>query len=203
MASLNLKGKVAAILNPRELAINIGANAGVKIDMIFRLLGEAVLKDPDTDVELGTVQHEKGKVKIGYFCDRIFSFYYPENLEALEAEGAELVKVSSYENKKLPDIDGLYIGGGFPESNIEQLTANKDLMISLKSAVEKGLPVYAECGGLIYLGKSIEIDGKEFNLSGILPVKFKMNKKPVGHGYSEVLIDGDNPFFKIGTTISS
>lgn len=64
MESLNLRGKVAAILNMRELAINIGANAGVKTDMIFRLLGEAVLKDPDTDIELGTVQHEKGKLKV-------------------------------------------------------------------------------------------------------------------------------------------
>ncbi|MFH1051006.1 MAG: cobyrinate a,c-diamide synthase [bacterium] len=155
----------------------------------------------DKKEDKGEGKKEKGKIRIGYFCDRVFSFYYPENLEVLKNAGAELIKISSYEDKQLPEIDALYIGGGFPESNIELLSENNEMMESLKTAVENGLPVYAECGGLIYLGKSIDIDNKEYNLCGICPVKFKMNEKPVGHGYSEVIIDEDNPFYEKGTVI--
>ncbi|ROL58762.1 hydrogenobyrinic acid a,c-diamide synthase (glutamine-hydrolyzing) [Bacteroidetes/Chlorobi group bacterium ChocPot_Mid] len=150
-----------------------------------------------------TISQRKNKIRIGYFCDRIFSFYYPENLESLADLGVELIKISSYNDKILPEIDALYIGGGFPESNIELLTSNKELMMSLKSAVESGLPVYAECGGLIYLGESINIDGKNHQLSGILPIKFMMSKKPMGHGYSEAIVDNDNPFFSNGTVMRS
>jgi len=157
------------------------------------------------DKEKGERKKEKRKgrkgLRIGYFCDRVFSFYYPENLEALESGGAQLIKISSFEDKKLPDIDALYIGGGFPESNIELISSNKELMKSLKSAAEDGLPVYAECGGLIYIGNSIEVDGKLNELTGILPIDFKMNKNPVGHGYSEVVIDAGNPFFEKGMVI--
>jgi cobyrinic acid a,c-diamide synthase len=134
-------------------------------------------------------------VKIGYFTDRIFSFYYPENLEALKDEGAELVKISSFEDKKLPDIDALYIGGGFPESNIDMLVENQSMMESVKCAADAGLPVYAECGGLIYLGDSINISNKEYHLSGVLPLKFMMKSKPQGHGYVVAIVDKDNPFY--------
>ncbi|MFC2132019.1 hypothetical protein ACFLSQ_11340 [Bacteroidota bacterium] len=72
------------------------------------------------------------------------------------------------------------------------------MMKSVKRAAERGMPIYAECGGLIYLGKSIEKDGKEYELSGILPVKFRMNAKPQGHGYTEMLVDNDNPYFEKG-----
>ena len=140
-------------------------------------------------------------VKIGYFSDRAFSFYYPENLEALELKGAELVKISSIEDKVIPEIDALYIGGGFPETNIENLTENRDLMRSLKVNAEDGLPIYAECGGLMYLARTIEIDGIEYPLSNVLPIKVKMNKKPQGHGYMDVVIDRDNPFYAKGELI--
>jgi cobyrinic acid a,c-diamide synthase len=135
------------------------------------------------------------KLKIGYFCDKIFSFYYQENLEALE-ESAELIKISSWEDKTMPDIDALYIGGGFPESNVNLLIENRSLMESLKAEIEKGLPVYAECGGLMYLADNMEIEGVNYKLSGILPINLKMNKRPLGHGYSEMLIDKENPFFE-------
>jgi len=171
----------------------------VDIDKIIEISNDAKdLECKNTDLFNKCPRKE---VRIGYFSDRAFSFYYPENLEHLEANGAELVKVSSIDERSLPDIHALYIGGGFPETNIESLTMNKDLMTSLKKAVESGFPVYAECGGLMYLAESMEINDKDYELSGILPIKVKMNKKPQGHGYMEVMVDKPNPYFNVGDVI--
>jgi len=143
----------------------------------------------------------KTKVKIGYFKDKSFSFYYPENLEMLAEAGADLIEISSTQKNDLAELDALYIGGGFPETNLEGLSSNKEMMSSLKNLVEEGLPVYAECGGLMYLAKSVTWKGKEYSLSGILPIKIKVEEKPQGHGYSEVIVDDENPFFETGTAI--
>lgn len=143
----------------------------------------------------------KTKVKIGYFKDKSFSFYYPENLEMLVVAGADLIEISSIQNNNLEELDALYIGGGFPETNLEVLSSNKEMMDSLKNLVEDGLPVYAECGGLMYLAKSVSWKGKEYSLSSILPVNIVVEQKPQGHGYSEVIVDNENPFFETGTVI--
>ena len=141
------------------------------------------------------------KIKIGFFKDKSFSFYYPENLEALVEAGVEIVEISSIKNSELKELDALYIGGGFPETNLEELSSNKPMMQSLKNLVEEGLPVYAECGGLMYLAKSVIWKGKKYLLSGILPLKIVVEEKPQGHGYSEVIVDNENPFFETGTVI--
>ena len=140
-------------------------------------------------------------VKIGFFADKIFSFYYPENLEALENEGSELIKISSIEDKELPEIDGLYIGGGFPETNLKELLVNISMMKSVKEKANQGMPIYAECGGLIYLSNSIEIEKKTYSLANVFPINLKMDKKPQGHGYYNVKVDKENPFFEIGEEI--
>ncbi|MEJ2615654.1 MAG: hypothetical protein P8Z35_11900, partial [Ignavibacteriaceae bacterium] len=131
----------------------------------------------------------------------MFSFYYPENFEMLADAGADLIEISSTQNNDLEELDALYIGGGFPETNLDELSSNKEMMSSLKNLVEEGLPVYAECGGLMYLAKSVSWKGKEYSLSGILPIKIIVEEKPQGHGYSEVVIDKENSFFKTGTVI--
>lgn len=146
-------------------------------------------------------KYANNEVRIGYFSDRAFSFYYPENLEHLNEKGAELIKINSFDQSELPDIDLLYIGGGFPETNIENLTINKSLMQSLRDRVEKGLPVYAECGGLMYLAESVETAGKKYDMANVLPIEVKMNKKPQGHGYMEVEVDNDNPYFENGDIV--
>jgi cobyrinic acid a,c-diamide synthase len=144
-------------------------------------------------------QEEKPKsnpiVKIGYFHDRVFTFYYPENLEALEDAGAELMEISSLDDKCLPDIDALYIGGGFPETNAELLAGNNSMLESVRAASESGLPIFAECGGLMYLCRSIQFNGHSHPMSGVFPIDLKMNQKPVGHGYVSVKVDTPNPFF--------
>ncbi len=140
-------------------------------------------------------------VKLGYFVDRAFSFYYPDNLEALENAGAELIKLSAISDSNLPALDGLYIGGGFPETNLKALSDNKDMMKAVKYAASNGMPIYAECGGLMYLSKSIVWNADTFEMCGVFPFSVEMNVKPQGHGYVEASADIDNPFFNVGEKI--
>ncbi len=170
----------------------------VDIDKIFEIAKNAPAVEFQDSRK---TEASKSGVKIGYFRDRAFSFYYPENLEALEDKGAELIAVSSIEDKSLPEIDALYIGGGFPETNIDAILKNESMMHSVRNAAEKGLPVYAECGGLIYLTRSLEYKGSKYPMADVFPVDVEMGKKPRGHGYSVVKADRKNPFFPEGTEI--
>jgi len=144
---------------------------------------------------------EQTKVKIGFFKDKSFSFYYPENLELLADAGADMIPITPASQTDLEDLDALYIGGGFPETNLKSLASNNSIFSALKKIVEDGLPVYAECGGLMYLAEEIQWKGNTYSLSGILPIKIKMFDKPQGHGYSEVVVDSENPFFELGCNI--
>ena len=138
--------------------------------------------------------------KIGVIKDSAFQFYYPENLEELHKRGAEIVEISAITRKKLPDIDALYIGGGFPETHAIALAENEAFKKALLNAINKGLPVYAECGGLMYLGKSLILDNKIYPMVGALPLVFSLEKKPQAHGYTIVEVQRDNPFFKTGAS---
>jgi cobyrinic acid a,c-diamide synthase len=134
--------------------------------------------------------------RIGVIRDSAFQFYYQENLEELEKRGASIVEVSPLKENKLKDIDALYIGGGFPETHAIALAENVSFRQSLYTAIEDGLPVYAECGGLMYLGRSIDLGGRTYPMTGVLPVIFGMEKKPLAHGYTIVEVEKENPFFK-------
>ena len=140
-------------------------------------------------------------VRIGIIRDAAFQFYYPENFEELERRGAELVEISALKEKKLPEIDALYIGGGFPETNAIPLARNVSFRRSLSDAVEKGLPVYAECGGLMYLGESLRLGKKTYPMAGIFPVSFCLENKPQAHGYTMVDVCAENPFYPPGTKL--
>jgi len=141
------------------------------------------------------------QLTIGIIKDSAFQFYYPENLEALETRGASLVTISALHDTFLPELDGLYIGGGFPETHAEQLAANDRLRKELRSAIEAGLPVYAECGGLMYLGRNLQIKDKVYPMVEALPIDFQLEKKPQGHGYTELEVVNTNPFYPVGTTL--
>ncbi|SHI70191.1 cobyrinate a,c-diamide synthase [Desulfofundulus thermosubterraneus] len=138
---------------------------------------------------------------IGVFRDRAFSFYYPENLEALEEAGARLVFIDALRDWELPEVDALYIGGGFPEVFAGQLEANEGLRKSVCRAIEAGLPVYAECGGLMYLGRLLTWQGRTYQMCGALPFDVVMDGRPCGHGYEVVEVTGENPFFPTGSLI--
>jgi len=156
---------------------------------------------PSVSDQRGEVGTGTAKVKIGVLQDAAFQFYYSENLEALEKAGGQLIYVNAMSETTLPELDGLYIGGGFPETSARELAANVTFRQSIKEAAENGLPIYAECGGLIYLGSSIVLDGEEFALVGLFPVRFGMSKKPQAHGYTIFHVDQENPFYRPGTEV--
>jgi cobyrinic acid a,c-diamide synthase len=140
-------------------------------------------------------------VKIGVLRDRAFTFYYPENLEALEKAGAELVFIDAFHDTELPPVDALYIGGGFPEMFMEELSANSALRVTIRGAIENKLPVYAECGGLMYLSQRIRWGEKSAEMVGALPCEVEMTGKPQGHGYVFAQVENENPFFVPGTVL--
>lgn len=172
----------------------------VDIKGVEHAMAQISLERPD-EVSQRKISRSTGKVKIGIIQDAAFQFYYSENLEALEDEGAELVPVNALQDEKLPELDGLYIGGGFPETSAKELAANSGFRKSVKQAADNGLPIYAECGGLIYLGESILLDGIEYPLAGIFPVRFGMSSKPQAHGYTIFEVDQPNPFYIAGSTV--
>jgi cobyrinic acid a,c-diamide synthase len=141
------------------------------------------------------------RLRIGILMDAAFQFYYSENLEALQRLGADLIMIDALTATTLPLLDGIYIGGGFPETNARELAANARFRQSIKQAADAGLPIYAECGGLIYLGESIVLEEQEYPLAGVFPIRFGMSKKPQAHGYSSFTVDGSNPFYPLGAEI--
>ncbi len=135
---------------------------------------------------------------IGVLRDRAFTFYYPENLEALEEAGADLLFVDALRDTDLPAVDALYIGGGFPEMFMDELSANVSLHRAIREAIENDLPVYAECGGLMYLSRRIVWGDKSAEMVGALPCDIEMTVKPQGHGYVTAQVEAENPFFSPG-----
>jgi cobyrinic acid a,c-diamide synthase len=144
---------------------------------------------------------DKPGPRIGIIRDSAFQFYYPENIDALSDEGAEVIFISPLKDRELFDLDALYIGGGFPETHAEKLADNKSFSRQLKALADEGFPIYAECGGLMYLGEKLILEGDTYPMVGILPVAFDFYKKPQGHGYTIVTVEGANPYYDIGTEI--
>ncbi|MEW6571327.1 MAG: cobyrinate a,c-diamide synthase [Nitrospirota bacterium] len=138
------------------------------------------------------------QLRIGVIRDSAFQFYYPENLETLKRTGAQLIEFSALTDNLPSDLGALYIGGGFPETHAAALAANETLRHDIKKAAEKGLPIYAECGGLMYLGEKLIWEGKNYPMAGVLPIIVGVSKKPEGHGYSIAEVRASNPFFNIG-----
>jgi cobyrinic acid a,c-diamide synthase len=139
--------------------------------------------------------------RIGVFRDAAFQFYYPDNLDALKRAGAELVSISPLRDHELPEVDALYLGGGFPETLAGELEANATFRASLRRAVEHDLPVYAECGGAVYLGDELVYQGRRYEMAGALPAAFAFAERPRGHGYAVLEACEGNPFYEAGTTV--
>jgi cobyrinic acid a,c-diamide synthase len=125
-------------------------------------------------------------VRIGIAQDTAFGFYYPDDLQAFVAAGAKLISIDTLHDTQLPKIDGLFIGGGFPETQMQALEANITLRKEIRTAIEAGLPVYAECGGLMYLSRSLQWDESTCNMVGALPMDTHMHQRPQGRGYVQL-----------------
>ena len=173
------------------------ARTNIDLIRVENSMSQVTVPDDTAAVNLSSVGRKKD-IKIGVLQDAAFQFYYPENLAALEREGAELVMLNALEDRQLPELDGLYIGGGFPETSAARLSENREFRIALNNAAEAGLPIYAECGGLIYLGSALIIDDVTYPLVGVFPVTFGMSKKPQAHGYTHFTAERENPFYPVG-----
>ncbi len=142
----------------------------------------------------GRGDSEVNPIKVGIPRDAAFAFYYPGDLEALRAAGADLVTIDTLKDARLPEVDALFIGGGFPEVFMEQLEANASLRHDIRQAIEGGLPTYAECGGLMYLARSISWRGKRCEMAGVIPGDVVMHDRPMGRGYVLLRETGKNPW---------
>ncbi len=159
---------------------------------------------PSIDVKTcaHVMDHGESTPKIGIIRDQAFQFYYPENIEALERAGASIQYLNALNGTFPEDIDGLYIGGGFPETQAVKLSANRPFRKALLRAIEQGMPVYAECGGLMYLGDHIIWQHKTYPMVGAVSWDFVLGKRPIGHGYSVIEVESaQNPFFPKGTVL--
>jgi cobyrinic acid a,c-diamide synthase len=152
-------------------------------------------------VDFGPKPAENG-IRIGILKDSAFQFYYPENLEALRRRVGPLVEISALDQAEFPEVDGLYIGGGFPETNADRLAENTTFKESLRKAIEQGLPVYAECGGLMYLSRNLCVDEKTYPMVGIFPIDTVLERKPQGLGYIRVQVESSNPFYPQGAVLT-
>ncbi|BCR03735.1 cobyrinate a,c-diamide synthase [Desulfuromonas versatilis] len=171
--------------------------AGVDLDALLALPGVRASENGAQKVTFQDLTPGSGRrVRIGVGRDAAFCFYYPDNLELLEQAGAELVFFSPLGDGRLPvDLDGLYLGGGYPELHTASLAANRALLEEIRRAAENGLPVYAECGGFMALARGI--DGVA--MAGIFPAEARMLPRRRALGYREVSLTADSPLGPTGT----
>jgi len=135
------------------------------------------------------VRHDAGnRVRIGVALDEAFNFYYRDNIDLLELRGADIVYFSPLHDASLPDVDGIYIGGGYPELFAKELEANRSMRQSIQRASSDGMPVYGECGGLMYLAERIVtrsgmhgMTGGTFDMVGAIPITVAMGGKVVSY----------------------
>ena len=135
---------------------------------------------------LATGKHNQTPVRIGVAQDDVFTFYYPSSLEVLAEFGAEIIPFSPLNDKQLPTVDGIILGGGFPEMFVRELSANIGMRQDILQAAEAGMPIYAECGGLMYLARQItDFDGQTYDMAGVIPAVCQMQSKLETVGYVE------------------
>lgn len=197
----------ALAIDERHLGL-VPSNEAATADAILKRIADAVERQVDLDRILALaataapLEVELPKempiptpdVRIGIAKDSAFGFYYPRDLERLARAGAELVPFSPISDTALPAVDGLFIGGGFPETHMHALAANCAMRQAIREAVEDGLPVYAECGGLMYLTRRLRWGEEAAEMVGIVPADTVMHDRPVGRGYVRLKPTGEVPW---------
>ena len=163
----------------------IGAVVGRQVDLdgLVRLATDVLPMAVPGDAVADPYRPVESDLRIGVAQDRAFGFYYADDLDALRAAGAKLVRFDTLSDTHLPNVDALFIGGGFPELFAAELEANAALRTTIRNAIEAGLPVYAECGGLMYLARTLTHQGHSFRMVGAIPGDVVMHERPVGRGY--------------------
>jgi cobyrinic acid a,c-diamide synthase len=200
-SALTMESRHLGLVTAAEMGggwIDFVKRAGDVIEESINL--DSLLRSSKTAVKTAPIRPvPSARVRVAVAMDRAFSFYYRENLDILTASGAELVPFSPLSDKALPGrIGGIYIGGGYPELHAKALEDNRFLRDEIRRASESGMPVYAECGGLMYLGKTIESDGKPRRMAGVFPWTTRLLPKRKALGYREAALTGNCPFLKKG-----
>ena len=180
-------------LLPDSMLSLLGELAETHIDLNQLLACAASVPAPADGCAKGARDLSAGSIRLGVARDKAFCFYYEDNLDALREAGAEIVEFSPLEDSSLPTaLDALYFGGGYPELFAEQLSGNRPMLASIKRAAEEGLPIYAECGGLMYLAREIVTkENASFPMAGVLPITVQMTDRLVNFGYTEVSFTSD------------
>jgi cobyrinic acid a,c-diamide synthase len=178
----------------RAVLERIAARVGEQVDLDALLAAgrRAQLAPPRPEGARGAA--DSARVRIGIARDRAFAFYYADDLDALERAGADLVPFDTMRDARLPAVDGLFIGGGFPETHARELEDNRALRQALRTAIEDGLPTYAECGGLMYLARAIRWGDDVRQMVGVLPFDVVMHDRPQGRGYVRLAETGEAPW---------
>lgn len=156
----------------------------VDLDALLAVAADATPARPNIATAQTAVQ--PADVNIGIVENAAFGFYYPDDLEAFKKAGARLIHIDNIVDRELPDLDGLFIGGGFPETHMSALESNTNFRSQLAQAIDHGLPVYAECGGLMYLARSIEWQNQKHDMVGAIPADIVMEPRPQGRGYVQL-----------------
>jgi len=165
--------------------------AGIDLDRLVDIARSAPSFTVETEPAAKT---PTAHIRIGIPRDAAFGFYYPGDLAALRAAGAEIVFFDSLRDTRLPAIDALFIGGGFPETQMDGLAANGGLRRAIRAAIEAGMPTYAECGGLMYLARSIQWNERRADMVGVIPADIVMHARPIGRGYVRLRETGKGPW---------
>ena len=180
-------------------ALGRAAAASLDMDGILELAASAPAICCD---EISVEPAARGTVKIAVARDKAFCFYYEDNFTLLQRLGAQLIPFSPMSDKELPPgVSGLILGGGYPEEHLEELSANQAMRDAVREAVRGGMPVYAECGGFMYLGETIEKDGQTYQMAGALPGHSHMTDKLVRFGYKTLTANQDNMMCRAGEEI--
>jgi len=168
----------------RIAAIGSRVCAQVDLDAVLAVAAQTQpFAAADDDVAEPFAPSASPDLRIGVIQDRAFGFYYADDLDALRAAGATLVRIDALADAQLPNVDGLFIGGGFPELFASELEANLSLRTRIRAAIDAGMPVYAECGGLMYLARTLTFGGRTYRMVGAIPGDVLMHERPVGRGY--------------------
>ena len=169
----------------------------VDIDRILEIANTAKLPPATKEASRqpqAVSSRAKPDVRIAIARDAAFGFYYPDDLEAFERAGAELVPFDTLKDKHLPECDGLFIGGGFPETQLDALAANQSLLAEIREALAAGKPAYAECGGLMYLSRRISWNGQSADMVGAVSADTLVGERPQGRGYMRLRESGNSPW---------
>ena len=183
---------------PDSALTMLGDLAKTHIDL-EKLLQSASSFNPGFEPHGG--MDSQARIRVGVARDRAFCFYYEDNFDALRAAGAEIVEFSPLADRGLPEgVDALYLGGGYPELYAQELAQNREMIGAVRCFAEQGRPIYAECGGLMYLAKQILTrDQKPYAMAGVLPFDVSMTERLVKFGYTEVLLTADCMMGQKGT----